>query len=363
MTADALSDVLRTVRLNGALFFLMDVSTPWEAEVPDGALLASSILPGAQHVISYHVATEGACWGGLVDEPPVRLEAGDVLVLPRGDAYFISTSPDMRRRQDLTAELTFLRDMAAGRLPFTVRDGGGGPDGVHLVCGFLGCDLRPFNPLLDALPRMLHVRAGGFAGDPLNRLVELAVMESRERRAGGESIRVRLSELMFVEVVRGYLASLPAEQTGWLAGLRDPTVAHALTLLHQRPEQPWTLEELARQVGSSRSVLAERFTHFVGLPPMQYLTHWRMQVAARLLADGAAKVSSVGRDVGYDSEAAFSRAFKKAAGVPPARWRVLRTRREVGADGSTAVSRGAPRSGPRRPPSPRRRRARARRGR
>jgi AraC-like DNA-binding protein len=319
---DALSDVLRTVRLNGAVFFMMDVSSPWESEVPDGAVLGSSLMPAAQHVISYHVVTRGSCWGGLVGQTPVRLETGDVLVLPRGDAYFISTAPGMQPRKDLSAELTFLRDMAAGRLPFVVKEGGGGAENLHLVCGFLGCDLRPFNPLLATLPRLLHVRGVcGSAGDSTGRLVELALEESRERRPGGECIRLRLSELMFVEVVRGYLASLPAEHTGWLAGLRDSTVARALTLLHERPEQAWTLEELAGRVGLSRSVLADRFAHFVGLPPMQYLTQWRMQVAARLLADGAAKVSTVGRDVGYDSEAAFSRAFKKVTGVPPARWR------------------------------------------
>jgi AraC-like DNA-binding protein len=331
--SDTLSDVLRTIRLTGTLFFMMDVSAPWEAEVPDGAALASSTLPWAQHVISYHLITGGSCWGGLVDETPVRLEAGDVLVLPRGDAYFISTAPDMRRRADLSAEITFLRDMAAGRLPFVVKDGGGGAEGVRLVCGFLGCDLRPFNPLLATLPRLLHVRGVcGSPGDPAGRLVELALAESRERKAGGECIRLRLSELMFVEVVRGYLASLPADHTGWLAGLRDPTVARALALLHERPDQPWTLADLARDVGLSRSALADRFTHFVGLPPMQYLTQWRMQVAARLLSDGVAKVSAVGRDVGYDSEAAFSRAFKKVTGVPPARWRGVHATNR-GADG------------------------------
>jgi AraC-like DNA-binding protein len=273
------------------------------------------------------VVTSGTCWGGLVDQPPVRLHAGDVLVLPRGDGYFISTTPDMRRRTDLTAELAFLRDMAAGRLPFVVKNGGGGRDGVNLVCGFLGCDLRPFNPLLATLPRLLHVRGVGGPGDPAGRLVELALAEARERRAGGECIRLRLSELMFVEVVRGYLASLSAEQTGWLAGLRDPTVARALAILHEEANRPWTLEELAGRVGASRSALADRFTHFVGLPPLQYLTQWRMQLAARLLADGAAKVAAVGRDVGYDSEAAFSRAFKKITGDPPARWRALRAAR------------------------------------
>ena len=326
--ADTLSDVLRTVRLTGTLFFMMDLSSPWEAELPDGATLASKTFPWAQHVISYHVVTAGACWGGLVDEAPVRLEAGDVLVLPRGDAYFISTAPVMRHRQDLTAELTFLREMAAGRLPFVVKDGGGGPASLNLVCGFLGCDVMPFNPLLSTLPRLLHVRGFcGASGGRASRLVELALEESRERKAGGECIRLHLSELMFVEVVRGYLASLSAEHTGWLAGLRDPIVARALALVHERPDQSWTLAELARTVGSSRSTLAERFTHFVGIPPMQYLTQWRMQLASRLLADGAAKVSAVGREVGYDSEAAFSRAFKKVAGESPARWR---TRRATG---------------------------------
>jgi AraC-like DNA-binding protein len=155
----------------------------------------------------------------------------------------------------------------------------------------------------------------------LARLIDFAVMESQERRAGGECVRLRLSEVMFVEVVRRHLAGLPAEQTGWLAGLRDPSVGRALTCLHERPGDDWTLETLAKAAGLSRSALAERFTHFVGDPPMQYLTRWRMQVAARLLADGQAKVATVGLQVGYDSEAAFSRAFKKAAGVPPSAWR------------------------------------------
>jgi AraC-like DNA-binding protein len=146
-------------------------------------------------------------------------------------------------------------------------------------------------------------------------------MESEERRAGGDCVRLRLSELMFVEVVRRYLTGLPADQIGWLAGLRDATVGRALTCLHEHPGDGWTLEKLAKAVGLSRSALAERFTHFVGDPPMQYLTRWRMQTAARLLADGQGKVSTVAQQVGYDSEAAFSRAFKKAAGVPPAAWR------------------------------------------
>jgi AraC-like DNA-binding protein len=317
-----LSDVLRTVRLTGALFFLVDASSPWSIPLPDGARLAPVILPRAQHVISYHVVTEGSGWGAIVGGAPVRLEAGDVLVLPHGDAYVMSTSPEAAATLEPAEVLAVMRQLATGELPFTVSEGGGGPERLGLVCGFLGCDVRPFNPLLSTLPPLLHLRRDPAATDDrLGRLIEFTVAESRERRPGGECVRLRLSELMFVEVVRRHLATLPAEHTGWLGGLRDPMVGRALSLLHERPAHPWTLEDLARDVGASRSVLADRFTHFAGHPPMQYLTRWRMQMAARLLADGAAKVSAVALEVGYDSEAAFSRAFKKIAGMPPGTWR------------------------------------------
>lgn len=324
---DVLSDVLRVVRLTGALFFRVEASSPWVIEVPDGAGLAPAALPGAQHLISYHVVTRGACWGAtLAGGAPARVEAGDVLVFPHGDPYVMSTAARLRGGPPRPEILAFVRQAAAGQLPFTVVEGGGGAEELHLVCGFLGCDVRPFNPLLATLPRLLHVRrAFGSAADPLGRLVELTLAESAERRAGGECVRLRLSELMFVEVVRRYLAGLPAAQTGWLSGLREPVVGRALTLLHERPAEAWTLQTLARAVALSRSALADRFAHFVGCPPMQYLTHWRMQLAARRLADGA-KVATAALEVGYESEAAFSRAFKRTAGVPPAAWRARHAR-------------------------------------
>ena len=319
---DPLSDVLRAVRLTGAVFFRVDATSPWVVEMPAGAALAPVTLPRAQHVISYHVVTRGACSGGLLTGgEAVRLQEGDVLVFPHGDPYVMSIAPGMRGGPGPADVLAFMHAMATGRLAFAVAEGGGGPQELGLVCGFLGCDVHPFNPLLAALPRLVHVRDAFAAGDPLGRLIEFAVAESQEPRAGGECVRLRLSELMFVEVVRRYLAGLPAEQTGWLAGVRDRVVGRALALLHERPAEAWTLDRLARDVGLSRSALAERFTHFVGEPPVQYLTRWRMQVAARLLADGHAKVATVALKVGYDSEAAFSRAFKKAAGEPPAAWR------------------------------------------
>jgi AraC-like DNA-binding protein len=319
---DPLSDVLRAVRLTGAVFFRVDATSPWVIEMPETAALAAVTLPRAQHVISYHVVTRGACSGALLGGgDAARLEAGDVLVFPHGDPYVMSIGPGMRGGPGPADVLAFMGEMAAGRLPFAVAEGGGGPQELGLVCGFLGCDVHPFNPLLAALPKLLHVRDAFAAGDPLGRLIDFAVAESQEPRAGGECVRLRLSELMFVEVVRRHLARLPETQTGWLAGLRDRVVGRALALLHERPGDAWTLEKLASDVGLSRSALAERFMHFVGEPPVQYLTRWRMQVAARLLADGHAKVATVGLQVGYDSEAAFSRAFKKLAGMPPADWR------------------------------------------
>jgi AraC-like DNA-binding protein len=199
------------------------------------------------------------------------------------------------------------------------------------VCGFLGCDVLPFNPLLSTLPRLVHLRPPQRPGsDRLGQLVEFALAESREQRAGSDCVLLRLSELMFVEMLRRYLACLPPEETGWLAALRDPTVGRALRLLHQEPGRAWTVDELARQSGLSRSVLSERFTQLLGLAPIQYLTRWRMQVAARLLTDAVAKVSAVALEVGYDSEAAFSRAFKKAVGVAPAAWRDRQARVSAG---------------------------------
>lgn len=320
--ADPLSDVLRMVKLTGALFFFVDASSPWGVEVPPAETFGSIILPRTQHVVSYHIVLEGEGWAILPGVPAVRFEAGDILVFPHGDPYSMLSAPDQPPEYDAEATLEFFRDMAAGRLPFLIEEGGGGAAHTRYVCGYLGCDVRPFNPVLSTLPRLLHVRRPAVSsGDLLGQLVEFALAEARMRRAGSECIRLRLSELLFVEVVRRYLESMPAQQTGWLSGLRDPAIGRVLSMLHQRPAHPWTLRELANRAGLSRSVLAERFAHLVGCPPMQYLMLWRMQMAASLLSDGGMKVGAAANQVGYESEAAFSRAFKKVTGIPPAEWR------------------------------------------
>lgn len=325
-----LSDVLRNVRLTGAVFFPMDVSSPWVDEIPNARTFASIVLPGTQHVVSYHIVRTGSCWAALRGEPPVRLAAGDAFVIPHGHPYMMASAPELRSKMPADAVLQFFRDMATASAPLTVTEGGGGAERAQVVCGFLGCDVRPFNPVLEALPRVLFLpRPSGRGADRLCQLIELALAESEERRTGSRCVLLHLSELLFVEVVRRYLDSLPNTHTGWLAGLRDPVVGHALALLHSSPAAEWSLQRLARGIGVSRSALAERFTQFVGDPPMRYLARWRIQLASRLLSDGTAKVSAVAIDVGYQSEAAFSRAFKAMTGTTPALWRQRRAPERV----------------------------------
>ncbi|RUV75536.1 MAG: AraC family transcriptional regulator [Mesorhizobium sp.] len=319
---DPLSDVLRTVKLTGALFFLVDASFPWGMKVPPAEVFSSTILPRAQHVVSYHVILKGAGWASIPGVTSTWFEAGDVIVFPHGDRYSMLSEPGQPAEFDVEATMGYFREMAAGRLPFVSKEGGGGEPRSEFVCGFLGCDMQPFNPVLSTLPPLLRVKRSESVSDNLlNHLIDLTLAEARQTRVGGESIRLRLSELVFVEVMRRYLETLPADETGWLSGLRDPAIGKVLIMLHEQPAYPWTLNELASRACMSRSALAARFTHLVGHAPMQYLTLWRMQIAARLLADSSMKVVAVSREIGYESEAAFSRAFKKAVGLSPAAWR------------------------------------------
>jgi AraC-like DNA-binding protein len=318
---DVLSDMLRCVRLTGSMLFLVEASTPWVSWAPRAESFQHLVLPAAQTLVSFHVVTRGGCWAGLAGAPPERFEAGDVLVIPHGDAYYLADPPEAERTYGFEEALTFFRCMAAGELPSTVFEGGNGPRTTQFVCGFLGCDLRPFNPVLSALPRLLRVRPVPQTGDGLPHLIAFAMHELRERRSGGQVVKLRMAELLFVDVIRRHLETLPGEKVGWLAGLRNPLVARALALLHGAPAQRWTLAALAAQTGTSRSVLAERFVRFIGQPPMQYLRQLRMQLASRLLVEDGAKVASIAAAVGFESEAAFSRAFKKCVGLTPDEWR------------------------------------------
>ena len=244
-SVDVLSDALRTLRLTGALFFPVEASSPWVNEIPASHQLGPLVLPGAQHVVSYHIVTRGECWISLPQAAPARLEAGDIVVIPHGDPYVMSSAPQAPPDAPRDSVLEFFRQMATGSVPAVIVDGGGGPERAKLVCGFLACDVRPFNPILETLPRLLLLRPPPPASDRLGRLVEFALEESLQNRPGARCVLLRLSEVLFVEVVRRHLEGLPSDQSGWLAGLRDPVVGHALALLHARPARSWTLERLA----------------------------------------------------------------------------------------------------------------------
>jgi AraC-like DNA-binding protein len=332
MGRDTLSDVLRAVRLRGAVFYYVDGSPPWVAEAPPAREMIPAIMPGTEHMMEFHGVVKGSCWGAIVGEPPLRLDERDVILFPQGDPHVMSSAPGMRAplqgkevafapRPPQLPHAISLR----GSEVTTARLDGGGRDRATIVCGFLGLDARPFNPLLASLPRVLHVSGATLGPDSwVASFLPAAVVESNQRRPGGEAVLERMSEMLFVEVLRRYLDALPAGQTGWLAGMRDSAVGRALALLHEKPEAPWTLERLADDAAMSRSTLHERFVQFIGQPPMHYLARWRMQLAATLLRDTRAKILEVALGVGYESEAAFSRAFKRTVGVAPGAWRVGR---------------------------------------
>lgn len=327
LTRDALSDLLRCVRLRGAVFYFVSCRDQWSAEAPPAREVAAAVMPGAEHVMEYHLVAKGESWAAVDGEPPVRLAQGDVVVFAHGDRHVMASAPGVLPRQMDVDLAQFARDLprplpiayssgnvrVGERLPVAEAD-------AVLLCGFLGCDLRPFNPLVAALPRVLHLPAAR-QRSWVTTAIEQAVTESQQRRPGGDALLERLSEMMFVDAARDYLESLPAQATGWLAGLRDRHVGRALALIHSRPEHGWTVEELGREAGLSRSALHERFVQYVGAAPMHYLAHWRVQVGARLLRESTRTVATVAAEVGYESEAAFSRAFKRLVGAPPAAWR------------------------------------------
>jgi AraC-like DNA-binding protein len=312
---DPLSDVLRAVRLNGAFFYLVEAAAPWSHSAVAARELVPRVLPEAEHLISYHILLSGCCWGGIAGEPQVRMQPGDVIVFPHGDAHIMSSAegPRFDGGPDATTPARYPSTVFLG--PSVGRD-------TTLVCGFLGCDVRPYNPLLASLPRRMHMP--GVAGGWLSQFPQQVVAESRLGRAGSETMLTRMAELMFIEVVRRHVEHLSPQHAGWLAGLKDAVVGPALSQLHEHPGHPWTLAELARTIASSRTVLVERFSRLVGVPPMLYLTRWRLQLAAEQLSHGSAKVAAIGAQVGYESEAAFSRAFKRETGLSPAAWRRAR---------------------------------------
>jgi AraC-like DNA-binding protein len=316
---DVLSDVLRAVRLTGAIYFDIDAGEPWVGESPPTEAIAAAIMPEAQHVISFHAVVSGSCWASLGDAsgPPIRVEAGDVVLFPQGSSNVMSSTPGARGQPNMAM---YYRPVDES-LPFKVIHGGPGDVRTRFICGYLGCDARPFNPLLSSLPAILCARKPRDGSAWMTDLFVHAVAEGGSGRTGAETVLAKLSELMFVEVIRAHLEALPEESGGWLGGLRDRHVGEALRLLHSRPSEDWTLDKLARGAGCSRSSLATRFSQLVGVSPMQYLTGWRMQLAVRRLEMQGVSIAQAGAEIGYESEAAFNRAFKRFVGIPPGAWR------------------------------------------
>jgi AraC family transcriptional regulator, alkane utilization regulator len=316
-SVDVLSDLLRVVRLSGAVLVRGDLTAPWTVETPPPAQLARRLLPGARRLVILHVVAEGHCWIALDDGERVPMPPRTLAVLPYADAHVMSSG-----ERGEPVPIVDLMPAAATHAGVPVVAHGGGGAATRLVCGVLHCDELLFNPVLKTLPRLLVARpAPGAESSLVSATIRHLVEEAATPQAGGACLRARLAELLLLEVLRGHLASLPPRAPGWLGAVNDPLVGGALQQLHARPRERWTVARLARQVGASRSRLGTRFTALVGEPPMRYLTRWRLQLAARMLREGEAGLAAIAEQVGYESEAAFNRAFKRHAGAPPGAWR------------------------------------------
>src|SRR5580704_4919406 len=312
---DALSETLRVVRLVGAIFIHARFTAPWCYQSPSADSAAPLLEPGAERIVIFHLITEGECFVEMDGEPPVRLIAGDAVIFPEGDAHRMTSQPGLPPAKG--ARL----DAVLARRPRQLNHGGGGPT-TRLVCGYLACDARLAQILLAGLPQLVKVNVrGSNAGIWLEASVRYALAEARSPRPGGAGVLAKLAEVLFIEVLRLYMNEHSEGRTGWLAGVGDRIVGPALNALHARPAHAWTLEELAHSAGTSRSVLAERFQHLVGSSPIQYLTQWRMLLAANLLRRSNAPLARIAEDVGYQTDTAFSRAFRREYGSPPAAWR------------------------------------------
>jgi AraC-like DNA-binding protein len=315
---DALSDVLRVARLTGGVFLHADFTAPWCLVVRVGPEHCSPSLGQAAHLIGYHYVVEGELRVRLVenDRESFVIRSGEVVMLPHNDLHLLGGDLDL---PPVPGRDVIVPPENGGL--FKIDFGGGGAH-TRIVCGFLGCESADFNPVISTLPSVLKLKVEeGAAAEWIRSTFQYAADEVASGRPGSETVLAKLSELLFVESVRRYAQSLPPGQTGWLAGLRDPYVARALALLHRDIGRQWSVDELGREVGLSRSALAERFTRLIGSAPMHYLSHWRMQVAAQKMRNTNASLAQVADGVGYESEAAFSRAFKKMFGAPPGTWR------------------------------------------
>jgi AraC-like DNA-binding protein len=313
---DAFSEILSGVKLNGAVFFTAEFSAPWGFSAPASKQMADKVAPGAAHFLLYHLVVEGSAVVQMADQKALELTSGDVVIFPNGDAHHMSSKgvnppfPNYGINDKIRA-----RDLSP-------LHAGGGGETSRFVCGYMTCDPHISRPILSGLPPVFKVnirtdRSGQWLESSILHLVEEAI----SGRVGSEAMLAKLSEALFVDTLRRYVAGLPEHQRGWLTGARDPIVGKSLGLMHRRVAHPWTISSLADEVGISRSALVERFSRYLSEPPMAYLTRWRLQLAARSLERTSRGVAEIASDVGYESEAAFNRAFKREFGSPPGRYR------------------------------------------
>ena len=312
---DALSEVLKVVRLQGALFYNSEFSAPWSVYAASSAGLARYFGTHTERVIVYHLLTEGRASVRLDNGSRLNLEAGDIVMIPHGDRHIMENGPATRTLDDSE----HLADVLSQGLKLW-RIGGGG-EVTRFVCGYMACEPRLGQVFLSGLPPIFKVNirevgAGRWVENSIRFLVEQAGPQP-----GRDAVLAKLSEVLFVETLRAYIAELPPDGMGWLAGARDPEVGKALALMHRNPAHPWTIASLASEAGTSRSVLAERFRQYLNEPPMAYLTRWRLQLGAQMLASTSHSVAQIAPEVGYESEAAFNRAFRREFGVTPGRFR------------------------------------------
>lgn len=313
---DVLSEVLRVVKLQGAMFYNGEFSAPWSFRSPASCNVAPFVAAGAEHVIIYHLLTAGRASARLEDGERLALDAGDLVIFPHGDPHIIENGGPIKT-VDLFQELTRIFSQGL-RL---ARSGGGG-EVTKFVCGYMACEPRLSQVFLNGLPPVFKVSVRNDAsGRWLENSIRFSVDQAGAAQAGREAVLAKLSEVLFVETLRMYITHLPPEQTGWLAGARDPEIGKTLALMHRDPSRPWTIAALAQEAGISRSVLAERFRHYLREPPMAYLTRWRLQLGAQMLTTTSYSVAQIAAEVGYESEAAFNRAFKREFKTPPAQFR------------------------------------------